>query len=142
MFGDKFEDTFFNNFFFFNSRDQQFLDKIINESVINLLVEKADLGHEEHVHSKEDFEGKLYLNSVKKTNKFKSIGFNAGISEAQKCIFNLVFSHVKSRELFTNTCAAKSILRRLSNSEAIPHEVLFFDLKILFLISALCSDFR
>ena len=68
----------------------------------------------------------------------------AEILEAQKCIFNLVFSHEKSRTLILASPAAEAILLRISadNAPSIPHEVLLFDLKILFLLSALCSSCR
>lgn len=73
-----------------------------------------------------------------------TIFFNLGILEAQKCIFNLVFSHLKSRTLFSETSIAEAIFVRLSvdNPSSIPHEVILFDLKILFLLTALCSNCR
>ncbi|XP_046645030.1 synembryn-A-like [Daphnia pulicaria] len=105
------------------SRDQQHLDKIVTDSFINLLVEKANLSLQKSTNLPEQF---------------------VGILEAQKCIFNLVFSHLKSRTLVSETSIAEAILLRLSveKSSNIPHDVLLFDLKILFLLTALCSDCR
>lgn len=105
------------------SRDQQHLDEIVTDSLINLLIDKANLSlHQSSTLPKE---------------------FN-GILEAQKCIFNLVFSHLKSRTLFSETSIAEAIFVRLSvdNPSSIPHEVILFDLKILFLLTALCSNCR
>lgn len=67
------------------------------------------------------------------------------ISEAQKCLFNLVFSHTPSRLMISNSSAAEAALLRISSVTeipSIPHEVLLFDLKILFLLTALCISCR
>lgn len=67
------------------------------------------------------------------------------ILEAQKCLFNLVFSHTPSRLMISNSSVAEAALLRISSVTeipSIPHEVLLFDLKILFLLTALCISSR
>lgn len=103
------------------SRDKQYLDEILNQNFVELLLEKAALDQSSQ--------------SQQSSQDFKCI------LESQKCIFNLVFSHEKSRSLFADSCLAKGILQRLSLSD-IPHDVVMFDLKILFLLTALCSSCR
>lgn len=126
------------------SRDQQHLDKILNDSLISLLIDKANLSLENSKNPlPEDFQGGM--SSVLCGMFQLKYSLMTGISEAQKCIFNLVFSHVKSRELVANTSIAKAIFLRLSHrisSPSLPHDVLLFDLKILFLLTALCSNYR
>lgn len=105
------------------SRDQQFLDEIVTEEVIETLLEKANLNL-----------------------KTQSLPLNFEvILEAQKCLFNLVFSHTPSRLMISNSSVAEAALLRISSVTeipSIPHEVLLFDLKILFLLTALCISSR
>lgn len=126
------------------SRDQQYLDTIITDSLISLLIDKANLNLDQSNPLPVDFEGNQTLILYPVKIYLQIFPMYAGISEAQKCIFNLIFSHVKSRELVANSSIAKAIFLRLSsqNSSCFPHDVILFDLKILFLISALCIDCR
>lgn len=56
-----------------------------------------------------------------------------------------MFSHTSSRLMISNSSAAEAALLRISSVTeipSIPHEVLLFDLKILFLLTALCISCR
>jgi len=104
------------------SRDKQYLDEIINSNIIDVLVAS-------------DVNPNLQIDL--------SLQYEA-VLECQKCIFNLVFNHAKSRDMFAVQPFPGILLTKLStdNFGAAPHNVKLFDLKILFLLTALNSSCR
>jgi len=105
------------------SRDKQYLDEIINPSIIEVLVASSDVNPNLPVDLSLQYEA---------------------ILECQKCIFNLVFNHMKSRDMFAVLSFPGILLMRLSSDDfaTAPHNVKLFDLKILFLLTALNSSCR
>lgn len=103
------------------SRDKQYLDEIINPNIIEVLVASSDVNPSLQIDLSLQYEA---------------------ILECQKCIFNLVFNHMKSRDMFGVLPFPGILLTRLSSDDftMAPHSVKLFNLKILFLLTALnCS---
>lgn len=105
------------------SRDKQYLDSIINPHIVEVLVTSSDVNPDSDVNLRLQYEA---------------------ISESQKCIFNLVFNHLKSRNMFADSPLLGRILTRLSAYHLMDtsYNVKLFDLKILFLLTALNSGCR
>lgn len=70
--------------------------------------------------------------------------FIGSISESQKCLYNLILQHTKSREILSRSCMAEAILHRLNAETLDPSlfPIYLFDLKILFIITAKCEEVR
>ncbi|CAM5149442.1 unnamed protein product [Natator depressus] len=66
------------------------------------------------------------------------------ILEALKCLCNIVFSSPRAQELTAEARLVVGLTERIKlyNEKNLPHEVKFFDLRLLFLLTALRVDIR
>ncbi|XP_044869698.1 synembryn-A isoform X1 [Mauremys mutica] len=66
------------------------------------------------------------------------------ILEALKCLCNIVFSSPRAQELTAEARLVVGLMERIKlyNEKNLPHEVKFFDLRLLFLLTALRVDIR
>ncbi|XP_039392837.1 synembryn-A isoform X1 [Mauremys reevesii] len=66
------------------------------------------------------------------------------ILEALKCLCNIVFSSPRAQELTAEARLVVGLTERIKlyNEKNLPHEVRFFDLRLLFLLTALRVDIR
>ncbi|CAG2178308.1 unnamed protein product, partial [Oppiella nova] len=66
------------------------------------------------------------------------------VVEAQKCLCNLIYnSHTIQKLCANNSCIEGIMLRlRMHPDPQLPQEVKYFDMRMLFLISALCAEVR
>ncbi|XP_078075719.1 chaperone Ric-8B isoform X1 [Mustelus asterias] len=66
------------------------------------------------------------------------------ITEALKCLCNIVFNSEKAQQLSVDFKIAVGVCERLKmhRDKNLPHEIKFFDLRLLFLLSALKMDIR
>ncbi|KFO86982.1 Synembryn-A, partial [Buceros rhinoceros silvestris] len=64
------------------------------------------------------------------------------ILESLKCLCNIVFSSPRAQELTAEARLVVGLARRIKlyNERSLPHEVKFFDLRLLFLLTALRGD--
>uniref|UniRef100_A0A669R1K5 Synembryn n=1 Tax=Phasianus colchicus TaxID=9054 RepID=A0A669R1K5_PHACC len=66
------------------------------------------------------------------------------ILESLKCLCNIVFSSLRAQELTAEARLVVGLTKRIKlyNERSLPHEVKFFDLRLLFLLTALRVDIR
>ncbi|XP_013803732.1 synembryn-A isoform X2 [Apteryx mantelli] len=66
------------------------------------------------------------------------------ILESLKCLCNIVFSSPRAQELTAEARLVVGLAKRIKlyNERSLPHEVKFFDLRLLFLLTALRVDIR
>ncbi|XP_075357810.1 chaperone Ric-8A isoform X1 [Mycteria americana] len=66
------------------------------------------------------------------------------ILESLKCLCNIVFSSPRAQELSAEARLVVGLAKRIKlyNERSLPHEVKFFDLRLLFLLTALRVDIR
>uniref|UniRef100_A0A8V0Z9A1 Synembryn n=1 Tax=Gallus gallus TaxID=9031 RepID=A0A8V0Z9A1_CHICK len=66
------------------------------------------------------------------------------ILESLKCLCNIVFSSPRAQELTAEARLVVGLTKRIKlyNERSLPHEVKFFDLRLLFLLTALRVDIR
>lgn len=102
------------------SRDKTYLNETINEDQFDCLLETACIGSENQQHPT-DIQ-----------------------TEALKILCNLVFQSPKCQELCLKNSAVEGILRRLRTykDHHVEFDVKFFDMKLLFLITALTPNVR
>lgn len=110
------------------SRDKDHLEEVFTSEVLASLAHTAELTVEEEDVICEGF----------KEDKAKVI------VEAQKALCNLIYnSPVVQRTCSSNGCVEGVMLRlKLYGSPSLPHDVKFFDMRMLFLLTALCADTR
>lgn len=110
------------------TRDSKCLDELFTPDRIETILHLANLVGEEEAymteHSKE-FDGQIVV-------------------EAQKCLCNLIFnSSIIQRICCHNSCIDGIMLRmRMYKDPMLPLEVKYYDMRMLFLLSALCADVR
>lgn len=110
------------------SRDKKHLEDVFSREVLDSLSRLAGLIIQEEEIIEEGFQ----------EEKAKVI------VEAQKTLCNLIFnSPVVQRICSTNGCIEGVMLRlKLYSSPSLPHDVKYFDMRMLFLLTALCADIR
>ena len=66
------------------------------------------------------------------------------VVEAQKCLCNLIFNSITTQKLCANNSCIEGIMLRLRMhpDPLLPNEVKYFDMRMLFIISALCAEVR
>ncbi|XP_055705806.1 synembryn [Phlebotomus papatasi] len=102
------------------SRDKTYLDQCITEERINCLLNAANIGSENHNHG------------------------SGVVIEALKCLCNLVFNSKKCQEMCLTNTSTKGIINRihLQKQQEVEYEIQYFDMKLLFLITALNPQVR
>ncbi|XP_065225602.1 synembryn isoform X2 [Planococcus citri] len=107
------------------SRDKVNLEKCINDQRIEDLLEHAALKG----------------TNAEKVDKFKE---HAIIVEALKCLCNMTFNSAKVQTICSTNGTLEGIIRRLRlHPDAnIPHLIKYFDMKLLFLITAYKAEVR
>ncbi|CAN7998972.1 unnamed protein product, partial [Ixodes hexagonus] len=110
------------------SRDKDHLEEVFTPEVLASLARTAELTVEEEDVISEGF----------KEHKARVI------VEAQKALCNLIYnSPVLLLSCYSNGCVEGVMLRlKLYGSPSLPHDVKFFDMRMLFLLTALCADTR
>lgn len=110
------------------SREKQDLDEVFTRDVINFLVSTAGLYSEEEVLSgktnpKEDFKV---------------------IVETLKSLCNLIYNSPSVQRICSSNSTVEGIMLRLRtySEKEWSHEIKFFDMRMLFLLTALCADIR
>lgn len=63
------------------------------------------------------------------------------MSEAMKCLCNIIFNSPHAQALISKNHSLEGILKRLQTYKdpELPHDIKFFSVKMLFLITALCE---
>ncbi|XP_013406285.1 synembryn-A isoform X3 [Lingula anatina] len=66
------------------------------------------------------------------------------VIEAQKCLCNLIFNSSSAQRICCNNGCVEGIVQRLKTYKdpELQHEIKFFDMRMLFLLTALCADIR
>lgn len=102
------------------SRDKTYLNETINDDQFDCLLESASIGSENQQH----------LPEIQ--------------TEALKILCNLVFQSKKCQELCLKNSAVEGILKRLRmyKDHHVEYDVKFYDMKLLFLITALTPNVR
>ena len=102
------------------SRDKTYLNETINDDQFDCLLESASIGNENQQHPPEIQ------------------------TEALKILCNLVFQSKKCQELCLKNSAVEGILKRLRmyKDHHVEYDVKFYDMKLLFLITALTPNVR
>ncbi|XP_065316810.1 synembryn-B-like isoform X2 [Gordionus sp. m RMFG-2023] len=105
------------------------LENIINEDVYE--------SNEKNYTYNENFRNSLLVNTIPEEEKIQII-------EAQKCLCNLVYNDTRARKILASSLAPQIILNRNERFWKIPgnRDLVFFDLRLLFLLSAFESDLR
>lgn len=109
------------------SRDKKGLNDIICSQSIDLLLKHAGIVNQEE--------------AIKRINENENYEV---ILEALKCLSNVVFNAPKAQRICGTNNTMEGILNRLRTyrERSIPDELKYFDMKMLFLITALHSDSR
>lgn len=110
------------------SREKQNLDELFSVQKIKTLINLAGLVTEE----------------AEIVNQVNAINDSRIMVEAQKCLCNLIYNSRSVQKMCcTNGCVKGIMLRlRIYKDPGLPHEVKFFDMRMLFLLTALCADTR
>lgn len=110
------------------SREKKCLDDVFTDEVLAALGHTAELTVEE--------EDVIYEGFKEERARV--------IVEALKTLCNLIYnSPVVQRTCSSNGCIEGVMLRlKLYGSPSLPHDVKFFDMRMLFLLTALCADTR
>ncbi|XP_064602072.1 synembryn-A-like [Liolophura sinensis] len=114
------------------SRDKDQLECLLTEETLSLLMLHAglkDLSEEEEdediVSNNQDGDAEV-------------------IVEAQKCLCNLIFNSPKAQKMCSKNGCVEGIVQRLKTYKdpELKFDIKFFDMKMLFLLTALCQDTR
>ncbi|KAG8230760.1 hypothetical protein J437_LFUL009820, partial [Ladona fulva] len=110
------------------SRDITDLNDLVCEEWMNILQQHAGLLSQEE--------------ALQRINQ-SSFNYNVML-EAQKCLCNLIFNSTSARTICSKNHSVEGVVMRLRTyrDPELPHEIKFFDMKMLFLITALCADVR
>ncbi|KAG8230759.1 hypothetical protein J437_LFUL009819 [Ladona fulva] len=108
------------------SRDITDLNDLVCEEWMNILQQHAGLLSQEE--------------ALQRINQ-SSFNYNVML-EAQKCLCNLIFNSTSARTICSKNHSVEGVVMRLRTyrDPELPHEIKFFDMKMLFLITALCAD--
>ncbi|KAK2175329.1 hypothetical protein NP493_722g02070 [Ridgeia piscesae] len=109
------------------SRDKSGLDTLMTTDLLATLVQHSGLGS----YSK----GEVIT---------KQEGDPSVMLEAQKCLCNIIFNSPAAQRVCSGNGCVEGIIQRLKTYKdpALRHEVKFFDMRLLFLLTALCADIR
>ena len=109
------------------SRDKKDVNDIVCSQYIEILVKQAGIVNQEE--------------AIKRINQNENYEV---ILEALKCLSNLVFNSSKAQRICGTNNTMEGILNRLRTyrDRAIPDELKYFDMKMLFLITALHQESR
>lgn len=110
------------------TRDSKGLDVLFTADRIETILHLANLVGEEEAYmtdSSKDFDSKLVV-------------------EAQKCLCNLIFNNTIIQRLCCHNSTIDGIMLRMKmyKDPSLPLEVKYFDMRMLFLLTALCPDVR
>lgn len=111
------------------SRDKTHLEVLTSEHTMNSLVHHTGL--------------EMYAQQHSDSVTIQEGDYTVMV-EAQKCLCNLIFnSQVAQRVCCTNGCI-EGIVQRLKTYKDpdLSHDIKFFDMRVLFLLTALCPDIR
>ena len=110
------------------TRDSKNLDVIFTADRIETMLHLANLVGEEEAYM---------------TNTSKDFDSHVVI-EAQKCLCNLIFNNQVIQRLCCHNSTLDGIMLRMKmyKEPSLPLEVKYFDMRMLFLLTALCSDVR
>uniref|UniRef100_A0A1B6CFL8 Synembryn-A n=1 Tax=Clastoptera arizonana TaxID=38151 RepID=A0A1B6CFL8_9HEMI len=110
------------------SRDKTDIEDLCCEKWMNILLYHAGLVPQEQA---------MLMSSVPMDN------YDV-VQEALKCLCNLVYNCVRAQKLCSNNHTIEAIMTRLRTygDPHIPDEIKFFDMKMLFLLTALCPHVR
>ncbi|XP_069132114.1 synembryn-A-like [Argopecten irradians] len=111
------------------SREKEKLAGMISEVAINLMIKMAGLQH----YSEEAGECVTIQN-----------GDPDVMVEAQKCLCNLIFNNVQVQRVCSKNGCVEGIIQRLKTYKDpdLKFEIKFFDMRMLFLLTALCAETR
>lgn len=109
------------------SRDKVGLDEVLRKEMIDTMICLAGLVTDEE--------------AVSISNKQNDVKV---IVEAQKCLCNLIFNSSAVQRMCCNNGCIEGIVVRLKTYKEpeLLHEVKFFDMRMLFLLTAFCADVR
>lgn len=109
------------------SREKFGLDEVLRKEMVDTMICLAGLVTDEE--------------AVSISNKQNDVKV---IVEAQKCLCNLIFNSSAVQRMCCNNGCVEGIVVRLKTYKEpeLPHEVKFLDMRMLFLLTALCADVR
>lgn len=110
------------------TRDNKSLDSLFTADRIETMLHLGNLVGEEEAYmtdTSKDFDSKLVV-------------------EAQKCLCNLIYNNVVIQRLCCHNSTIDGIMLRMKmyKDPSLPLEVKYFDMRMLFLLTALCPDVR
>lgn len=110
------------------SRDSKNLDELFTPDRIETLLHLANLVGEDEAYMTDnckDFDGQVVV-------------------EAQKCLCNLIYNNSTIQRMCCHNSTIDGIMLRMRmyKDPTLPLEVKYFDMRTLFLLSALCADIR
>ncbi|CAH1787407.1 unnamed protein product [Owenia fusiformis] len=110
------------------SREKSGLDTMTTEQVLKTLAKTAKL---------EVYDGSSDV--TQDTNSDHPV-----VIEAQKCLCNLIFNSTAAQRICSGNGCVEGIVQRLKTYEEplLPHEIKFYDMRMLFLLTALNADIR
>lgn len=110
------------------SRDKTDLEELFCEKWLNILLYHAGLVPQEQA---------LLMSS-------QAFDTYDVIVEALKCLCNLVYNCVKAQQLCSQNHSVEAVMTRLHTYKDphLPHDIKYFDMKFLFLMTALCPEVR
>ncbi|KAK8720626.1 hypothetical protein OTU49_013194 [Cherax quadricarinatus] len=109
------------------SRDKSSLNRVIDSNRLAVIVRLAGLVPEEE--------------ALERLNQ--QINYDVVI-EAQKCLSNLVYNSSSIQRMCCNNSCVPGLMCRLKTfrDPELPHIVKYFDMRLLFLLTAFCGDIR
>ncbi|XP_046395436.1 synembryn-A [Ischnura elegans] len=110
------------------SRDKTELNDLVCEEWLNILLQHAGLMSQEE--------------ALQRINQ-PLVEYHVML-EAQKCLCNLIFNSTTAQKVCATNHAVEGVVMRLRTyrDPDLPHDIKYFDMKMLFLITALCADVR
>ncbi|GJQ75109.1 putative guanine nucleotide exchange factor [Trypoxylus dichotomus] len=103
------------------SREKKDLNVLVTKEYLNLVLYHAALKDEKDIS--------------------KTIDYDIAL-EGLMCLCNIVFNATMPREMCCRNGTLETILKRLRHHKDLPADINFFNMKILFIITALCENVR
>lgn len=115
------------------SRDKVGLGDIVTRDMTDLMLQLAGLTPDDHRSSEE-----AAMSRINSEDDYRVT------LEAQKSLCNLIFNCKAAQRMCCNSRCLEGIIMRLKTyrDPEIPYDVKFFDMRMLFLLTALCADVR
>ncbi|XP_053683529.1 synembryn [Sabethes cyaneus] len=106
-------------------RDKTYLNEVVRAEQLDCLLELAGIG------------------DAARSDTARKVSEDVQV-EALKCLSNLIFQSRKCQELCLNNSSTEGILKRIKTykDESVSYDIRYFDMKVLFLLTAINCDIR